>query len=210
MSKLEELKFNETEGGTVEQPVSLIPEESLSPEEQRAQRGKLGNMKKDAAERENKESEEARRLLESGTKPTEKVADSFSKPSREMEEYYLKIEKQKAGEVATEENNRRPLIDRIFGRNKVTAEDILVRKELKETEAQLNERVDTENGYLIFARAGESEDSKKIALDLIRELAKGDDTENVAGTTFSVAEAKKDNSILGQIVFLRMQGKEKR
>lgn len=75
--------------------------------------------------------------------------------------------------------------------------------------AQLARRLETEDGYQIFGRSGESEETKRIAFEILEELATKDDTETVAGTTFSVAEAKTDNNIFGQIVLLRTRGKAK-
>lgn len=71
---------------------------------------------------------------------------------------------------------------------------------------KLAERLGQKDGYLCLGKQKEVSDAICIALELLDELQGKGDEEKISGVNFSVAAAKKDNKIFGQIVFLRQTG----
>ncbi len=71
---------------------------------------------------------------------------------------------------------------------------------------QLAMRLGQKTGYQCLGSSREVGEAIAAALTLLEELDQKPDAEKVFDTTFTVAEAKQDNRVFGQIVFLRMTG----
>ena len=68
---------------------------------------------------------------------------------------------------------------------------------------ELAQRLGSRNGHLCLGKVHEVSQAICLVLDLLEELKDRPDTEDVFGTSFSVKEAREDNGIFGQIIFLR-------